>query len=115
GTLYRYDGDVVHLAAQFGTPPELTEFQRKRGPFRLETAGPGVLGRVIRTKAVVHSADSAADPNPGVATRLGGARSIVGVPMSKDDALVGAIVIYRQRYNVPNFASQMRVAFSSMV
>src|SRR5262249_59751774 len=96
GTLYRYDGDVVHLAAQFGTPPELTEFQRKRGPFRLETAGPGVLGRVIRTKAVVHSADSAADPNPRVATRLCGARSLVAVPMAQDDAFVDAIVIYRQ-------------------
>src|SRR6516164_8057647 len=32
GTLYRFDGRMFHLAAQFGTPPKLAEFQRRRGP-----------------------------------------------------------------------------------
>src|SRR5262245_54592893 len=40
--------------------------------------------------------NDAADPNPGLPTKLGGARSTVAVPMLKDDELVGAVVIYRQ-------------------
>jgi GAF domain-containing protein len=86
GTLFRYDGKDFHRAAGIGTPAALVEFQKQRGAFRPESAG--VLARVLRTKQVAHSADSAAEPNPGVATKLGGARSIVGVPMLKDNNLV---------------------------
>jgi two-component system, NtrC family, sensor kinase len=32
GTLFRYDGEVLHLAAGTGMPPALAEFQRRRGP-----------------------------------------------------------------------------------
>ena len=38
-----------------------------------------------------HTADEAAEPLPGKAATLGGARSTVYVPMLKDDLLIGAI------------------------
>ena len=34
GALFRFDGEVFHLAAEVGTPPEYAEFHRRRGPFK---------------------------------------------------------------------------------
>ena len=94
GTVFRYDGEFLHLAAGTGTPPALAEFQTRRGAFR---PIPGTLhDRVLRTRQVSHSADNAAELKPGMAAKLGGARSTIIVPMLKDDRLIGTIVIYRQ-------------------
>jgi len=113
GTLFRFDGRNFDLAAHFGTPPELVEFQRLREPFQ---PIPGsMLERAVQTKQVSHSADRAADPAPGASANLGGARSMIAVPMLKDDELIGVIIIYRQEVRpftnkqielVRNFAAQ---------
>ena len=121
GTIFRYDGEFLHWVASVGAPPALLEFQRQRGPFKpVETKG--VLNRVLRTKSVAHTADELDDPSQGPAAKYGGARSLVAVPMLKDNELVGAIVIYRQEVRpftekqidlVQNFATQAVIAIEN--
>ena len=120
GNLFLIDGDGAHWEAGVGTPPRLAEYFTQTRSFR-PTPG-SHLDRVMRTKKVSHSADDAAEAVVGAAARLGGARSCVCVPMVKDEALVGAIFIYRTEVRpftdrqidlVKNFAAQAVIAIEN--
>jgi two-component system NtrC family sensor kinase len=120
GNLFLIDGDSAHWEAGVGTPPKLAQYFTQSRSFR-PTPG-SHLDRVMRTKKVSHTADDTAEAVVGAAARLGGARSTVCVPMIKDEALVGAIFIYRTEVRpftdkqidlVRNFAAQAVIAIEN--
>jgi GAF domain-containing protein/CheY-like chemotaxis protein len=126
GTLYLCDGDAFQAAAFHNAPPAFIE-ARKRAPLR--PASDTSLGQAARTKRVAHVIDSMKresyrrrDPFVVAGAELGGYRTIVSVPMLKDDKLVGVISIYRQEVRpfsekqialVTNFAAQAVIAIEN--
>ena len=126
GNIYRSDGDALHLLATHNTPAAFAE-ARRRSPFRANSETP--FGRMIATKTPIQVADLAAEQvyiecNPWTVAgvELGGVRTMLAVPMLKENELIGAVTIYRQDVRlftekqialVTSFASQAVIAIEN--
>ena len=93
GNVYRFDGRLIHHVAQHGMTPEQLDASRRDFP-RPPSRG-SATGRAILTRTVVHI-DIAKDPE----YELGGVvqagfRTLLVVPMLRDDEPIGTIVISR--------------------
>ena len=101
GNIHNWDGRAFHLLAMHNVPPSYAE-ARQRAP----VAPPhpmSMFGALAATKSVVHFADAAANegyiervPSVVAAVEHGGGRTMLGVPMLKDDELVGAFTLICQ-------------------
>ena len=97
GTLWLREGDAFRAVALHNAPPAYAEARRRE--LRLRPPPDTALGRATSTKQVVQIDDITThvyDPDWLAAIELGNYRTVVCVPMLKDDELIGAISIYRQ-------------------
>jgi transcriptional regulator with GAF, ATPase, and Fis domain len=98
GALFLCEADAFRIVAQHNAPPAYVELRQRE---------PSVRGRPLlrtaETKQLVHIADlreyvasNPDDKDVAAFAKLSGVRTVLVVPMLKQDDVVGAIVIYRK-------------------
>jgi adenylate cyclase len=126
GSLYTYDGERFHSAAQRGVPPEYAAYRERNPPTAV--AG-GDIEAILKTRLPLHRLDvkeyepyQAGYPNVRAMVELGGIRTVVAVPLVKGDEFFGFFSVYRQEVRafsdkeialLENFAAQAVIAMEN--
>jgi signal transduction histidine kinase/putative methionine-R-sulfoxide reductase with GAF domain len=95
-TVFRFDGQLLHLEAHQNVDPVRLDALRQAYP--LVPSRGAVAGRVLMTRAVVHVTDVGKDPEYKLPTATTvGFRTVLGVPMLQEGVAIGVILVARDR------------------
>jgi class 3 adenylate cyclase/putative methionine-R-sulfoxide reductase with GAF domain len=118
-----YDGEALRYVASYNVPPEYADMRLQERLWRPHPRSG--IAEVMRTKQPVHINDLRTSPAylEGDSTlSMGGARTMILIPMLKDQKLIGFVGIYRQEVRpftdkqialVQNFAAQAVIAMEN--
>src|SRR5262249_6559992 len=98
GNLLLHEGDVFRHVALHNAPKSWAA-DSERNPVQPRRSA-RILYRVADTRQVAHVADIAAENPDEPIARIAGARTLLIVPMLKENDLIGAIAIYRQNRTI---------------
>ena len=96
GSVYQYDGELIHMVAHHNYSPAALEFSQRAFP--TPPTRRVFTGRAILERAIVHVRDVAEDPERNLAQDLADVihfRSVLSVPMLRDGNPIGAITVWR--------------------
>ncbi len=96
GSVYRFDGELIHMVAHHNYPPAALEFSQRSFP--TPPSRQAFTARAILERAVVHVPDVSQDTERLEARDLAqvvGFRSVLSVPMLREGNPVGAITVWR--------------------
>ncbi len=126
GALHTFDGEAAHTVAVHNLPQPFAEYHwaelRRFHPA-------GLFGRAIHQRRTTHVADAAAEesylvgvPTAVAAVELGGVRTLIHVPLIKEDHVLGVFSICRHEVRpfsdkqialLQNFAAQAVIAMEN--
>jgi GAF domain-containing protein len=109
--VYRFDGEMLHLAASQNADPTFVDLLNKKYPMRPSFSQ--VSGRVLLTQSVVRLEDAQADPDYDQEFSEVGWRRLLGVPMLRHGEPLGVVIVgWRDAGTVPKAQEDLLKTFA---